>query len=53
MADIMNVRTRPRVVTEFLIAEGSRPIEIQTRPRSVHGEDAMLAHTPGSSLEER
>lgn len=31
-----------RVVTEFLTAEGSSPIEIHRRLRSVHGEDAIM-----------
>ena len=37
----MDVRTRQRVVIEFLTAEGSRPIEIHRRLRSVYGEDAV------------
>jgi hypothetical protein len=35
------VRTKLRMVTEFLTAEGSGPIEIRRRLRSGRGEDAI------------
>jgi transposase len=41
MADVVDVRTRQRAVIEFLTAEGSSPIEIHRRLRSVYGEDAI------------
>ena len=37
----MYVRTRQRVVTEFITAEGFSPIEVHRRLRSVYGEDAI------------
>jgi hypothetical protein len=41
MADIVDVRTGPREVTEFLTLEGSSPIRIHTCLRCVYGEDAI------------
>lgn len=37
----MNVNTRQRMVNGLLTAEGSSPIEIHKRLRSMHGEDAV------------
>jgi hypothetical protein len=46
-----DVRTSQEVVTEFLTVEGSSPIEIHRRLRSVYGEDdIMLADTLGPSF---
>jgi hypothetical protein len=36
MADVVDIRPRQSVVTQFLIAEGSSPIEIHRRLRSVY-----------------
>jgi hypothetical protein len=41
MADVVNVRPRQTVVTEFLTAQGCSLIEIPRRLRSVYGEDAI------------
>jgi hypothetical protein len=41
LADVVDVGTRQRVVTEFLTTEDSSPIEIHRRLRSVCGEDAI------------
>jgi hypothetical protein len=41
MADIVDVRTRQRVVIEFLNVEGSIPIETHRHLTSVYGEDAV------------
>jgi len=41
MADVVNVCTRQRVVTEILIAQGSNWTHIQRHLRSVYGEDAI------------
>ena len=41
MADVVDVNTRQRMVTELLTAEGSGPIEVHRRLRSVCGEDAV------------
>jgi transposase len=41
MADVVDVRSRQRVVIEFLTAEGSSPIKIHRRLRSVFGEDTI------------
>lgn len=41
MADVVDVRTGPREVTEFLTLEGSSPIRIHTCLRCVYGEDAI------------
>jgi transposase len=41
MADVVDVRTRQRVVTKFLVAKGSSPIDIHRRLRSVYSEDAI------------
>lgn len=40
-----DVRTRQRVVIEFLTAEGSSPMETDRHLISVYGEDIMLAQT--------
>jgi len=40
IADIVDVSTGQRVVTEFLSAEGYNPIEVYTGLRSVYGENA-------------
>lgn len=37
----MDLNTRHRMLTELLIAEGSRPVQIYRRLRSVYGEDAV------------
>jgi hypothetical protein len=49
----VNVRTRPRAVTEFLIAEGSTPTEIHRRSRSEHGEDAIDVSSDAGSVGEK
>ena len=41
MADVVDIRTKQCVVIKFLTAEGSSPIEIHRRLRSVYGEDAI------------
>lgn len=41
MADDLGIHTRQRVVTQLLTAEGSSPLEIHTRLRSVYCEDAI------------
>jgi transposase len=41
MTDVVDVNTRQRMVTELLTAEGSSPIEVHRRLRSVYGEDAV------------
>lgn len=41
MADDVDIHTRQRVVTRLLTAEGSGPLEIHTRLRSVYCEDAI------------
>lgn len=46
----MYVRTRPRVVTEFLTAEDSNPIEIQKRLRSGYGVDAIDVNSDAGSV---
>ena len=40
MTDVVDVRSRLRVVTEFLTAEGSNPTEIDRYGRNVCDEDA-------------
>jgi hypothetical protein len=40
MADVVDVRSRLRVVTEFLTAEGSNPTEINRHRRNVCDDDA-------------
>jgi hypothetical protein len=44
------VRTGPRVVTEFLTAEDSSPIEIHRRLRSVYGVDVIHVSSLGPLL---
>ena len=46
MADDVGIRTRHRVVTQLLTAEGSSPLEIHTRLRSVCCEDAIDQRFP-------
>ena len=41
MADVMDVRIGQRMMMDFLTVEGSSPIEIQRRLRSVFSEDAI------------
>lgn len=41
MADDVDIHTSQRAVTQLLIAEGSSPLETQTRLRSVYCEDAI------------
>lgn len=39
--DIVDVRTRQRMVIEFFTAEGSSPVEIHVLLRSVCGDDTI------------
>jgi hypothetical protein len=41
MADDVGIRARQRMVIEFLGTEGSSPIDIHRRLRSIYGEDVM------------
>lgn len=41
MADVKDVNTRQRMVNELLTAEGSIPVQIRRRLRSMYGEDAV------------
>jgi len=43
LTDVVDVRTRQRVMSEFLTAEGSSLMETDRHPSSVYGEDTMLA----------
>jgi hypothetical protein len=45
MAKVVDVRTRHRVVTEFLTAEGCSPKEIHRHFRSVYSENATDVST--------
>jgi hypothetical protein len=45
LADVVDVRTRQRVVIEFLAAKGSSPMETDRHPSNLYGEDIMLAQT--------
>ena len=46
----MYVRTKSIVVTEFLTAEDSSPIEIHTRLRSAYGMDAIDVSSDAGSV---
>jgi hypothetical protein len=50
MADVVDVRTRQRVVIEFLTAESSSPIEIHRRLISVYVEDAIDVGSDAGSV---
>jgi hypothetical protein len=45
MADVLDIRSRQKVVTKFLTADEPTPAEIHTYLRSVCGEDAIDARS--------
>ena len=49
----MDVRIGQRVIMDFLTVEGSSPIEIQRRLRSVYSEDAIDVRSDAVSVTSR
>lgn len=49
MADVVDVLTRQKVMTELVTAEGCNPIQIHRCLKTMHGEDAIdISSDPGS-----